>query len=151
MGMGSIRYTDKVKTSFIKRCDLDGTIWIEAIAHADLTAKKIYRVLVNQYGHVTADMAQASTYYYIGAASRDCLEGERLWIQIGGICVDAITNSLDPEEGDVFIDSGGAVAYENGPYSRSSGQFGICLETVSPESTIQQIMLIPEVINFSGG
>jgi hypothetical protein len=150
MSIGSINYTNSLKTSFLKRYDLDGSVWIEAIAHTDLVAKTPYRVTVNKQGHITVDMVSDIVYYYVGVPAKNCLEGGKAWLQVGGLCSDVITPELSVDEDDIFLAGSLGVTYTTGPYVGQTGAFAICTED-SVDSTVQQMLLIPEQVPFTGG
>lgn len=145
MSLGSMNYTTTFKASFLTRHDTDGTVWIEAIAHAALTAKTPYKVLANQYGRVTAALADDATFYFVGVPGESCSSGDRIWLQIGGECADVITPSLSVTAGHAFSIVSGAVADVGAAYTGLVSQFAIC-QTTSTSSTTQDMMLVPEKI-----
>ena len=145
MSQGSITYTDTLKASFLKRYDQDGTVWIEAIAHAALTAKTPYKVIMNQYGHVTAAIADDVTSYYVGIPAASCSIGDKVWLQIGGEISDVITPSLSVTADHAFSILDGDVTDVGAAYTGLPGQFAACT-TTSTSSTTQDMMLYPEKI-----
>lgn len=146
MAIGSNTYTTSVKTSFVKRYDQNNTVWVEAIAHADLTRKTPYFVSVNQYGHYTQDLSDEDIFYYVGIPGRDCLEGDRIWLQIGGVCEDVITPELSASPGNVFHVNLGAITVKDDIYTRGTLEFAVCIAETT-DSTVQQMLLIPEPLS----
>lgn len=145
MSQGSMNYTDTFKASFLKKYNSDGSVWIEAVAHAALTAKTAYKVIVNEFGHVTAAIADDATIYYVAVPKASCSSGDVIWLQIGGICDDVITPSLSVSVGHAFSIVSGAIADVGADYSGLVSQFAVC-RTASTASTTQDMMLYPERI-----
>lgn len=145
MSQGSMKYTDTFKASFLKRYDADGTVWIEAVAHAALTAKTPYKVTLNEFGRVTAAIASDATIYYVGVPANGCSVGDVIWLQIGGPCDDVITPSLSVAVGHAFGIVGGAIVDVGADYTGLVSQFAAC-RTDSTTSTTQDMMLVPEKI-----
>lgn len=146
MGIGTNTYTTSVKTSFVKRYDQNNTVWFEAIAHADLVRKMPYFIIVNQYGHVTMDLSEGDVFYYVGIPGRNCLEGDRIWLQIGGVCEDVITPELTASLGNVFHISLGAINVKDQAYKRDTLEFAVSVADTTA-STVQQMLLIPEPLS----
>lgn len=137
--------TDVLKASFSKREDAQGKVWIRAQAHGDLTADTPYKVIVNEYGYITAALADDTKYFYVGVPEQDVDSGDVAWIQIGGQVSAMITPSLSVSVGHALKMYDGAVADVNADYSGAAGEFAVC-RTASTTSTTQDVILIPERI-----
>lgn len=137
--------TSSIKTSLAKRYDADQTVWIQAIAHGALTAKTPYKVIVNEYGYVTAALADDTTYYYVGVPAAAVDSGDLCWMQIGGPVEDMVTPSLSVAVGHALSLDGGAVADAGADYTGAAGEFAVC-QTASSASTTQDALLVPERI-----
>ena len=131
--------------SFEKTYDADGKVWIEAVAHGTLTAKTPYQVYINEYGPVTAALADAINYAYIGVPAVAYSSGDIAKLQIGGVCEDMISSSLTVAVGNAFSILNGAVADAAVDFTGLGGQFAACISPASA-STTHDVMLIPERI-----
>lgn len=145
MSQGVATYSSTFKASFLKRFDVDGSVWIEAIAHDDLTAKTPYKIIVNEFGQVTAAIADDVTNYYVGVPAAAISSGDKGWFQIGGICEDVVTPSLSVAVGHAFSILNGDITDVGADYTGLDGQFAVC-STASTTSTTQDMVLIPERI-----
>ena len=145
--MAVMSRTSTIKTSLEKRYDADGTVWLQVVPHGDLTALTPYMVLVDEYGYVSAALADGTTYYYVGvpAADVDASEVDYCWLQIGGVVEDMVTPSLSVSVGHALAMLNGAVADAGADYTGAAGQFAVC-RTVSTTATVQDVLLIPERI-----
>ena len=132
-------------TTFEKRYDADGGVWIQAIAHGDLTAKTPYKVIVNEYGYVTAALADDTNRYYVGVPAGAVSSGDIAWLQIGGYVTDVVTPSLSVSVGHALSITNGAITDDAADYSGAANQFAACA-AASTSSTTQDLMLIPEMI-----
>ena len=138
------------KVSFERREDADGKVWVEAVAHAALTAKTPYKIIVNEYGYVTAALNQDTAMYYVGVPAEDVSSGDEAWLQIGGALSDMITPSLSVSVGHALKINGatGAVADAGADYSGSTGEFAVCT-SASTSSTTQDVILVPDRITVA--
>jgi hypothetical protein len=144
MSQGSITYTDTLKASFLKRFDQDGSVWIEAIAHAALTAKTPYAVIVNEYGQVTAALADNTSRYYVGVPEASCALGDKIWLQIGGEISDVITPSITTVVGNSVSILNGAVAAGGADFTGAAGEFGVATEAST--AAVHDLILRPELV-----
>lgn len=135
--------TSSIKTSMAKRFDADQTVWLQAVAHDDLDAKTPYKVIVNEYGYVTADLADDTNSYYVGVPAVDVDDGDLCWMQIGGPIEDMITPSLSVSVGHALEIEDGDVADAGSDYAGVAGEFAVC-QTASTSSTTQDALLVPE-------
>lgn len=131
--------------SFEKQYDADGKVWIYALAHGTLTAKTPYQVYINEYGQVTAALADAINYAYIGVPEAAVTSGDIAKLQIGGLCEDMISGSLTVAVGNAFSIENGAVVDAAADFTGLGGEFAACL-TPATASTTHDVMLIPERI-----
>ena len=127
------------------RYDSDGTVWAKVRAHAALTAKTPYKITINQYGYVSAALADETAYILVGVPAAAIASGEDGWLQIGGYCADVITPSLSVTAGHAFSILDGAVADSGVVFSGLAGQFAVCY-TTSSSSTTQDMQLVPRVV-----
>jgi hypothetical protein len=144
----SFEYGDgAMKASFEKVYDADGGVWMRAVPHGDLTAKTPYKVIVNEYGPVTAALADDTTYYYVGVPIEavDASEVDWCWMKIGGYIEDMVTPSLSVAVGHALSLDGGAVADAGADYTGAAGEFAVCTEA-STASETQCAILVPERI-----
>lgn len=129
------------------RYDPDGTVWIQALAHAALTALTPYKVIANEYGWVTAATTTAvSGECYIGVAPAAGIASAAIgWLQIGGPVASMVTPSLSVSVGHaLYISAAGAVADKGADYTGVAGEFAICY-TASTTSTTQDVILVPKI------
>ena len=136
-------YTYAPVTPFVDGSD--GKMHVYAIAHAALTAKTPYFVLVNEYGHVTAAPSAIASYCYIGIPNDTYAIGERAQLQIGGYCADVITPSLSVAVGHAFGMGGGVVTDEGVDFTGLVNEWAVCC-TVSTSATTQDMMLCGHMV-----
>ena len=72
----------------------DGTIWLQVQAHDTLVADTPYMILMNEYGWITAALADATTYTYIGVADAAAAAADIVWVQIGGYKASMVTAAI---------------------------------------------------------
>ena len=145
--MSVIGFTSAVYTGFEKIYNADGTVDIFAIPHGDLVANTTYKVIINEFGYVTAAMADDTTRYYIGVpyAAVDSSEVDRCRLQIGGNIAAMVTPSLTCSVGHALAIDDGAIADEDADYTGISDQFAV-VTAASSASETQAVMLIPEMV-----
>ena len=134
-----------MKASFEKKYDTDGRVYVYAVAHGALTAKTPYKIICDEYGPITAALADDTNYYYVGVPELAVASGGVGKLYIGGEVDDVITPSLSVSVGHAFSFVDGAVADAGADYSGAAGQFAVC-RTVSTSSTTQDMLLVPERI-----
>lgn len=145
MSQGAQTLSSTLLAGLLKRYDLDGTVWIQAVAHAALTAKTPYKVIANEYGRVTAALADDTNYFYVGVPASAVASGDVCWLQIGGHISSMVTPSLSVSVGHALSILDGAVADAGADYSGAAGQFAVCT-TASTTSTTQDAFMIDERI-----
>ncbi len=123
----------------------DGTVRMKALAHGALTAKTPYKIIWNEFGPVTAALADDTNYYYVGVPEAAVDAGDVAELVIGGPVDDMVTPSLSISVGHAVSVLDGAVADAGADYSGAAGQFGVC-RTASTSSTTQDVWLVPEKI-----
>lgn len=134
------------KTSLVRREDATGKTWIQIQAHAELTAKTPYKVILNEYGHVTAALGSSGAKTYIGVPEGTIASGAIDWIQIGGFCADVITPELSVTAGHaLYVDANGSIADRGADYTGKTGEFAI-VQTTTDTSTTCDVILVPEFI-----
>ena len=144
MGM-VFKKTSTQYTKLLPREDADGKVWLQVQAHGDLTALTPYKVIANEYGWITAALADDQKYYYIGVPAAAISSGSIGWVQIGGYVEDVVTASLSVSVGHAFDVYDSAVADQGADYSGEEGEFAVCTEA-STTSTTQHMMLIPRIV-----
>ena len=140
-----IGLTSTIKTSLEKQYGADQKVRIEIIAHDALTKLTPYKVTFNEFGHVTAALADDQHYYYVGIPEAALASGDRGVVVIGGPMGDVVTPSLSVSVGHAFKIYDGAVADVGADYTGVAGEFAIC-QTVSTSSTTQDMLLVPKLI-----
>jgi hypothetical protein len=133
------------KATFQPRYDADGKVFLQAIAHGNLTAKTPYKLIYNEYGPVTAALADDTKQYRVVVPLAAVDSGDLAWLQHGGYISDMITPSLSVEVGHALELDGGVVADAGADYSGGTSEFAVCA-TESSTSTTQDAMLIPREI-----
>jgi hypothetical protein len=109
----------------------DGKTYVYAQAHTTLVAKTPYLVIINEYGNITAALADGTFYCYIGIAEESYASGEIAKLQIGGYCADVITTSITPTVGYALRIFDGAVAVVAADYSGLIGQFAAACDATT--------------------
>lgn len=130
-------------TTFEKRYDADGTVWMQAYAHGDLTALTPYKIIANEYGSITAALADDTKYFYVGVPAAAVSSGDIAWLQIGGYLEDMVTPSLSVSVGHSLLLYDGAVADGGADFSGAAGEFAVNVEATS-SATAHTVILIPE-------
>ena len=133
------------KTTLQKRYDADGTVWIQAVAHGALTALTPYKVILDEYGYLTAAIADDTTRYYVGVPAVGVDSGATAWLQIGGYVSGMVTGSLSVAAGNAISVTNGTLTDDAADYTGVANQFFIAL-TATTSSTAQYGLLIPEMI-----
>ena len=141
--MPSFAKSDEQYTTFEKRYDADGTVWMQAYAHGDLTALTPYKIIANEYGNITAALADDTKYYYVGVPAAAVSSGDIAWLQIGGYCADVVTPSLSVTAGHSLLLYDGAVADGGADFSGVAGEFAVNVSTTT-SATAHDVILIPE-------
>lgn len=143
--MAVIGRTSTIKTTFEKRYDADGKVWLQVIPHGDLVAKTPYWVTVNEFGYVSIAMTDVVPYAYVGVpeAAVDASEVDYCWLQIGGQLDGMVTPSLSVSVGHALNINGGAVVDSGVDFTGLAGQFAVC-RTESTTATAQDVLLVPE-------
>jgi hypothetical protein len=132
--------------TFEKRFDADGKVFMWARAHDDLTAKTPYKIIVNEYGPVTAALADDTTYYYVGVPLAAIASGADGLLQIGGYIAGMICASDNYDTGDGIIIVDGGLASTDADYTGAAGQFAVCAQADEDAATDIDAMLVPERI-----
>lgn len=143
-----IGITSTIKTTLEPRYDADGKVWLMVVPHDDLTALTPYKVIMNEYGWVTAALADDEYYYYVGvpAAAVDASEVNYCWVQIGGQCDDMVTASDTATVGQAYKVYDGTVVCTDADYVGGAGEFAVCRTAVSDAATACDVMLVPRII-----
>jgi len=123
--------------------DADGKVWIRCRAHDDLTAKTPYKVILDEYGYITAALADDVYNYYVGVPEANVDSGDFFKIQIGGYVYAMITPSLSVSAGHALSIYNGAVADAGADYSGADGQFAVN-QVATDTATIHNVILVPE-------
>jgi hypothetical protein len=131
--------------TFERRYDSDGKVFAMARAHAALTAKTPYKLIANEYGPVTAALADGVLYYTVIVPVAAVASGADFWGQIGGYCASMVTPSLSVSVGHALSILDGAVADAGADYSGAAGEFAVNV-TATTTATAHNVMLVPERI-----
>lgn len=127
----------------------DGGVWRAARAHATLTVGTPYRIKYDEYGPVTAALADDSDTYRVGVAEEAAKTGEVTWLKTGGYYASMVTPTLSVSVGHGLGVGGGAVIDEGGDFDDlHDSAFAICT-TASTSSESQAVILIDEPITAS--
>lgn len=127
------------------RYDQDGKVYRQAIAHGTLTALTPYKLIFNEYGPVTAALADDELHYRVIIPLAAVASGALFWGQTGGPIDDVVTPSLSVSVGHAFDIFDGAVADQGADYSGEVGEFAVC-RTASTSSTTQDMWLVDREI-----
>lgn len=130
-------------TSFEKRYDQDGKVFIQAVAHGALTAKTPYWVIINEYGQVTVALSDLAIRAYVAFPLAAVSSGATAWLQIGGYIADIVTPSLSVAVGHGLTLNTGAIADIGADYTGAAGEFAACA-VASTTATTQTVILVPE-------
>jgi len=138
---------DQLNGTLMKRYDSDGKIWIYALAHGDLTANTAYKVIMNEYGRVTAALADDTTahWYYVGVPAAAVTSGTYEWLQIGGYNSALVVSNFTCTQGYGIKIYDGVVTSSGADFSGIAGEFGVCTADAAAASTVG-IMLTGELI-----
>jgi len=131
--------------TFNTKYDSHGKVWMQAYAHAELTALTPYKIIANEYGQITAALADDTKYYYVGVPKTTVASGATAWLQIGGYVVDMVTPALDLEVGHALKLYDGAVADVGADYTGAASEFAVATVAGGAVS-VQTVMLVPERI-----
>lgn len=137
--------TSTRKTVMEPRRDADGKIWRQVLAGDTLVAKTPVKVTYDEFGGITAALADDTHSYYVGVPNDAAASGDLVWIQTGGQCDDVITPSLSVSVGHAFEIHNGAIADEGADYDGGANEFAICT-TASSSSTTQDMLLMDRLI-----
>lgn len=147
--MGNILFTgrnEQIKTKPEPRIDGDGNMWLQVVAHAELTAKTPYKIIFNEYGRVSAALTGDAGLYMIGVPKKTVAAGAVGELQVHGYVENMITASLSVAVGHGLYIDAGAVADSGADYSGAKGEFAVCTEE-STTSTSQHVFLTGNIIH----
>lgn len=133
------------KTKMLPFEDSQGRVFIEAVAHGTLTALTPYKIIANEYGWVTAALADETVYCYIGVPLKAYASDDIAIMQIGGPVDDVVTPSISMTVGYALEVHDGAVALVSSDYNGGDASFAVG-RVASTTSTTQDIILIPRQI-----
>ena len=131
--------------SFEWRYDADGKVWAQAQAHDTLVAKTVYKIIVNEFGQITAAQADDVLYYLLGVPEAAAASGDIVWLQIGGYIADMICPSLSVSVGHALTMTNGASVDSAADYTGAAGQFFVCATATTTATTITG-QLVPKYI-----
>lgn len=137
--MSVFRYNDIQYTSMGFREDDDGGMFVQAIAHAALTAGTMYKVIPYSYGFKTAAVASGTTLCMVGFAERAAATGDVASIQVGGAIADATTSSMTVSVDQHYGLTSGTFA-SIGSFTAAVFAIG---QTAATSSTANDFILIP--------
>ena len=132
-------------TTFQARYDGDGTVWRQAVAGANLTAKTPVQIIYNEYGAITKALADGTDYTYIGVPDAAATTADVVWLQTGGFVEDVVTPAITTVVGYALEIHDGAIAQTvAADYDGNDAEFAVCTEA-STAST-HDMMLVNRMI-----
>jgi hypothetical protein len=126
---------------------IDGKGIIIAMAHGTLTAKTPYKVILNEFGYVTAAMTTAVGRCYIGIPDKAYTTGQDATMQIAGYVTDVVTPSLTSAVGYGVKVEGGVIVSSGADWRGLNTEIGAFTEVST--GTTHDIMLYGKEI-FEG-
>ena len=139
-------------TSFEKRFDSDGKVWLQVQAHAALTKLTPYGIVANEFGWISQALPAAGKYIYVGVpvlaaiSTAQVTAGFRPWLQIGGYLASMVTATITMEIGESLTVASGAIADGAADFTGAAGEFAVCAIEIGAGSATQTVMLVPERI-----
>ena len=131
---------------FEKRFDQDGKVWLKVQAHGNLTALTPYKVIVNEFGYVTAALADDEYYFYVGVPPYAISSGEIDWVQIGGPCSGMVVAALTMAVGNAVKMYDGVVTDTTADYTGGVGEFAVVYTATTGADDVLDVILVPERI-----
>ncbi len=119
-------------------------VWVQAQAHSTLVAKTLYKIIINEFGQITAAQADDTNYTLLGVADAAASSGDIVWLQIGGLVEDMITPTLSVAIGHAVKMFDGAIADVGSDYTGAASEFGTANVASSSAATLD-CMLIPKI------
>ena len=139
--------TDETYATYELRYDADGTVWAQAQAHDTLVAKTVYKIVVNEFGQITAAQASDTNYTYLGVAAEAAAAADIVWLQVGGYVTGMITPSLTISQGHALAMNSGAIADSGADYAGTGGEFAAhAAATDAAAAAVHTVMLVPKII-----
>lgn len=126
---------------------INGAGVIIAIAHSSLTAKTPYKVILNEFGYVTAAMTTAVGRCFIGIPDKAYTTGQDAVMQIAGYVTDVVTPSLTSAVGYGVKVDGGVIVSSGADWKGLNTEIGAWTEVST--GTTHDIMLYGKEI-FEG-
>lgn len=132
--------------TFEKRYDSDGKVFLNCIAHTELTGKTPYAIVADEYGPISEALPAAGVYVYIGVAIGTIDDGASCWLQHGGYITGVISvDTLTIAVGHGFTINTEKVADAGNDFTGVVGEFAVNAGTEAG-STTHAMMLVPEQI-----
>ena len=133
-------------TTFQKRFDSDGKVYLNVQSHDALVAKTPYGIVANEFGWISQALPAADKYIYVGVPEVAVAAAALLpWLQIGGYITAMVTASLSTAVGHGLTVNTGAIADIGADFTGAAGEFCVNTAATSPAS-IHTVMLVPERI-----
>ena len=133
-------------TPLVPKQDGDGKVWLKVVAHDTLVAKTTYKVIMNEYGWVTAALADDVLEFYVGVSNVAQASGDEFWIQIGGYCASMVTESMTVTAGHAIKMYDGVTTDAGADYSGADGEFAVNCVTTTVAATVHNVILVPKII-----
>lgn len=139
-------------TSFEKRFDSNGTVWLQVQVHAALTKLTPYGIVANEFGWISQALPAADKYIYVGVpvlaaiSTAQVTAGFRPWLQIGGYLASMVTAEITMELGESLTVASGAIADGAADFTGAAGEFAVCAVELGEASATQTVILVPERI-----
>ena len=138
--------SDTQYTTFEKKFDSDGKVYLKVQSHDALVALTPYGIVANEFGWISQALPAADKYIYVGVnINTVAASGALPWLQIGGYIVDMITASISMAVGEGMTVNSGAIADIAADFTGAAGEFSVATAATTT-STTQTAMLVPERI-----
>jgi len=124
----------------------DGVGRMRCLAHAALTALTPYKMFWNEFGPVSAAIADDTTTYRIIIPEAAVASGVIFEGVVSGPIDDVVTPSLAIAVGNALSITNGVITDDGADYTGVSNQFAVCKTTSASAATTQDIWLIPREI-----
>lgn len=120
--------------------DNTGKAWIWVKAHANLTAKKPYQMMWNQYGPVTKDITDEAVYHYIVVPEEAVGSGEYAWMQVRGFIEKMICTAGNHTAGHAIKKHDATIVTTGAAPSGAASEFAVATEAGTSVTSIDCIL-----------
>lgn len=123
-----------------------GEVFRAARAHTTLTTGTPYRIKYDEYGPVTAALADDTDTYRVGVATGATKAGEIAWLQTGGYYAGMVTPSLSVSVGHGLGVTDGVVADSGADFDDLHGSIFAVNTVATTTATSHNVILVDEPI-----